>query len=731
MEKSEEKYHFKKRRVKTPTVIQMEITECGAACLCIILAYFKKYLTLEELRIACGITRDGSKASYIVSAAEDYGLIAEGFSTTLPALDDIALPAILFWNFEHFIVLEGFDERVVYINDPATGPRAIDYQDFDLSYSGVVLTFEKGPDFVPSGRPKSVIKSLLEQSKLIKDSLVFILIGSIASIIPGLAQPAFSQVFIDQIIMEGNFDWIWWIIGGMLSVFVLSTILGILQATILYRTQTRLSVILSTKSFWKMITLPFIFFTLRNPGEIAFRLSANSTISGTVSTKLVPIVINMVMVLAYGIALFYYDLTMAGLALVSLGLNLWTIKRVNRMKMDAYARFQSDTGKFTSFALGVIGNIGNVKEMGMEYKIFSKLAGYYTKIVNSGTLLALRGISLEILPGLLNGLLGIFILAVGCMKIISGTFSVGMLFAVQLLMGNFTRPIMALVGMAENIQFLKMDMDRIDDINLFPVKEEKIEAPNIHIQRKLDGYLQFTDVSFSYGPLTPPVLKHINFELSPGKSIALVGPTGSGKSTIAKLVSGLYDPTEGVLLFDNKKREEIPKMTINYSLSVVEQNPFLFKGTLKDNLTLFDPEIHNEDIIKATNDACISNVILSRKGGYEFIVEQGGANLSGGQRQCLEVARALARNPTILVLDEATSSLDSEIEFDIINNVRRRGIALLMIAHRLSTIKTCDEIIVLERGIVTGKGTHAELKSVPGIYQDLVKFEGSQKLGVV
>lgn len=723
--------NFRFRRIKTPTIIQMEVAECGAACLAIILAHYKKYIPLEELRVSCGITRDGSKANNIISAAEHYGLIAHGYSTTLPSLDDIELPAILFWNFEHFVVLEGFDKEVAYINDPAAGPRAVSYEDLDLCYSGVVLSFEKGPDFKPSGSPKKIIPTLLEKSKLILQPLVFIFLASMAAIIPGLAQPAISQVFMDQIIMENNLEWVWGIVFSMIAIIVVKSVLTFVLDNVLFKTQTRLSVILSTSSFWHLLCIPYVFFTVRNPGEISYRLNANDSISSSVSTKIVPTVISSILVVVYGAAIIYYDLTMAIAGFAIIALDMWTLQRVYRVKTDAYASYQSNSGKFNSYALGLLGNIGSVKEMGMEYKLFSTLSGHYTKMRNSELTMIQKNIILEVVPGFLQALSGIIVLGIGCWKVMNGTFSVGMLFAVQMLMSSLIGPATSLVGMAEMIQFLKIDIDRIDDINSFPAEPIPLQSKISHDMKKLEGNVSVQNLSFAYGPLSPKVLDGISFELAPGKSIALVGPTGSGKSTVAKLISGLYKPDSGEILFDGFSRENLARDLIHNSLAVVEQHPFLLKGTVKENITLLDTEIKEEDILKAVKDACLTPLIMSRKGGFEFEIEQGGSNISGGQKQCFEIARALTRNPTILILDEATSTLDSEIEVDIITHVRRRGIALLMVAHRLSTIKTCDEIIVLDKGKVVAKGTHAELREVPGIYQDLVQAELTQTGGAL
>lgn len=716
---------FTPRRVKTATYIQMELTECGAVSLSIVLAYFRKYVPIEELRIECNITRDGSNAANIVAAAEHYGLLTEGYSLDIADIDQVSLPAIIHWNLEHFVVLEGFGDDFVYINDPGTGPRTVTAEEFNESFSGITLCFEPGEDFTPSGSPPNMFSQILERITPIKTPLIYAGLASLCLIIPGLALPAINQIFVDQIIINKNYDWALGISLFLIGLFIVEWSLHWLEKVVLFKSYIKMSVISSSKTFWHMLRLPYSYYTQRLPGEIAYRLGANEAISNALSNQFIPFFISAILIVFYGLALIYYNTTIALIAFATILANFLVFRAIYRSKNDALARLQADSGKTTSYALGILENIENIKEMGMEYECFPTWAGYYTKTLNSSLNIGKKDVILGTLPAVFEILAVVGVMGIGGFSVINGTITIGMLIAIQILMRNLLTPLMQFMYLSENIQFLKVNIDKIHDVLKYEIDPQYEKPSNAHteLKKKLEGYLAFDNLTFSYGNASEDVLKNIHFEVSPGKSIALVGKSGSGKSTIAKLIAGLYPPREGVILFDQTLADDLPNITIRSSLSVVEQKPFIFRGTAKENLTMLDPSIKDHDIIDAAKDACIHEMILGRKGGYDFLLDQDGMNISGGERQCFEIARGLVKNPSILVLDEATSSLDSAIEHEIIKRIRRRGVSIIMIAHRLSTIKACDEIIVLDKGVIVAKGTHDELLETSLIYSQMIQSE--------
>lgn len=695
------------RRVKMPTRIQIEATECGAVALGIVMSYYGKYIPIEDLRIACGVSRNGSDAYNMVEAAKSYGFEAKGFSMDIDALYEIQLPVILFWKFEHFVVLEGFGKDKVYINDPATGPRTITYDDLDQSFTGVVISVQPGANFVKSGRAPSLFKSLYQRVWPVRHALFYAMLVGIGLVIPNLAFPAFTRVFIDQVLINHIFSWQKGMIIGMLIAIVGIAILTMLQGIVLNRLKARLSMRFASDSFWHMLRLPMLFYTQRYPGEIASRLALNDSISQSITGNLAITSINVLFAFVYGVAIFYYDAVIALTAFAMITLILLCMRIAYRARSDAYARYQADYGKSMAYSLGGLLDIETIKASGMEVKFFSRWVGYYTKFINVMQIVGKKDIFLSILFPLMNALTTLTLIGIGIWRVLHGQMTAGMFVALQILLANFMGPVLKLVTFGQSIQLLRIDIARLDDMLQHPIDStftESKETSNKDETSKLTGNVDVHHLTFGYSPLDTPIVEQISFSLQPGKSVALVGPTGCGKSTVAKLIAGIIPPWKGEILFDGKKRKEISRQRMVDSLSLVEQDSFLFNGTVKDNLTLLDPSVEQDRLIRAATDACIHADILSRVGGYDSEIKENGSNLSGGQRQRFEIARALVKNPTILILDEATSSLDSTTEAEVLKNIRRRGCAVLIIAHRLSTIRNCDEILVIDKGKIVKRG---------------------------
>lgn len=711
------------RREKTPTIIQMEMAECGAVALAIVMAYYGKYVPIEELRVACGVSRSGSDAYNMVEAAKKYGLDAKGFSMDLEALYALRLPAILFWKFEHFVVLEGFGKNKVYINDPATGPRTISYDDLDQSFTGVVITLQPSANFKKSGRPQSILKSLYDRIQHVKMPFFYAFLVGIGLVIPNLAFPAFTRVFIDQVLINKVFTWQTGLIVGMSIAIIGTALLNALQGTVLNRLQARLSLRFASDSFWHMLRLPMMFYTQRHPGEIASRLALNDNISRAITGNLAITFINILFIFIYGIAILYYDVIIGLTAFAMVLLTLFFMSLAYRARSDAYARYQADQGKSISYSLGGLLDIETIKASGMDIKFFSRWVGYYTKVIQVLQTVGKKDIFLTVLFPLLNALTMLTLIGIGVWHVLQGQMTIGMFIALQILLTNFMTPVLKLVTFGQSIQLLRVDIARLDDMVQHPVDGRLLKAEPLKETSKLSGDVNIDNVTFGYSPLDTPILEEITLSLQPGKSVALVGPTGCGKSTAARLTAGLFTPWNGEILFDGKEYSKVPRQRMVNSLSLVEQETFLFNGTIKENLTLLDPSIEQTRLIQATTDACIHEDILSRRGGYDSEIKENGSNFSGGQRQRLEIARALVKNPTILIMDEATSALDSNTEATVFKNIRRRGCALLIIAHRLSAIRNCDEIIVMDKGKIVAKGTHEELLSQQGIYRDIYEVE--------
>jgi len=714
------------KRVKTPTLLQMEAVECGAAALGIILGYYGRTVPLPELRIECGVSRDGSKASNLVKAARRYGMQAKGFKKGLDTLQALPVPYIVFWNFNHFLVVEGFNKKRVYLNDPASGPRSVSWQEFDQGYTGVVLVMEPSSEFQKGGQKPTITYALWRRLKGAKLALLYTTIIGFLLVIPGLAIPVFSQMFVDYVLIEGREDWLSSIILGIAIALSLRGILKFLQLRYLRKLRLKLAVGMSGKFLWHLLRLPIRFYAQRFAGEISNRVSLNNRVADLLSGELVTTIIDSVMVLFYAAIMFTYDwqLTLIG-SFFSL-INVVILQGVSRYRIDANLRLVQDRGKVAGVSIAGLQSIETIKASASESDFFARWSGYYTKYINAQQNLEITSSTLSILPSFLQSLTFAFILIIGGFRVMSGDITIGMLVAFQLLMQNFLEPVIRLVSFGGKLQDLEGSLNRLEDVlqnDTDEILNEEQILPYTFTNPKLEGYVELCNVTFGYSHVDSPLIENFNLKIQPGQRIALVGGSGSGKSTVAKLMTGLYTPWEGEILFDGQLRNKIPRTVLANSLSVVEQDIFLFSGTVRENLTLWDTTISDLNIIRACEDAVIQEVILALPGGYEGQLMEGGVNLSGGQRQRLELARSLVNNPSILIMDEATSALDTETEQIVDRNLRKRGCTCILVAHRLSTIRDCDEIVVLDQGKIVERGTHEELLAQGGLYSKLIKSE--------
>ena len=732
--------NYDKTRQRTPTLLQVEATECGAAALGIILAYYGRIVPLVELRQACGISRDGSKASNILAAAASYGLEAKGFKIDrLEVLQQQKCPYIVFWNLDHYLVVEGFSRKKVYLNDPATGSRSVSWLEFDESFTGVVLCFEPNAEFSQGGCKSNIIFSLWKRLKGTSGALIYCLVAGLLLTLVNLVVPVFSQVFVDEILVQNRQDWLRPLLLGMAIAIVLQGGFTLLRLRYLRLLKIKLAVVFSSHFLWHLLRLPISFYEQRYAGEIASRTRLNDRVAEVLSGQLATTAIDAVMVMFYALVMSQYDLVLTAVVVSLATVNVLALIFIARQRVDTNQRLINEYGKAEAMEMAGLKNIETFKASGTESDFFTRWVGQYSKAIDSQQELEVSNQILGILPVFLSALSAAFLLIVGGMRVMNGYLTIGMLVAFQAMMQSFQQPVSNLVYFSSTLQELEGNIIRLDDVLANPIEQErKIEKQSLEFDRsrlssifvrserqynKLNGYLEIKNLTFGYSPLEAPSVDNFNLTAEPGQRVAVVGASGSGKSTIAKLIAGLYQPWSGEILFDGKPKEKIADEILTHFVAMVDQDIMLFGGTVKENLSLWDNSVPESNLIHACQDAAIADVIQSLTGEFEAQLLEGATNLSGGQRQRLEIARALVNNPSVLILDEATSALDAETEATVNRHLRQRGCTCIIVAHRLSTIRDCDLIIVIDRGRVVQQGTHEEMWQTEGVYSRLIQDE--------
>jgi len=715
------------KRVKTPLLLQLEAVECGAAALGIILEYYGRIVPLPEMREACGVSRDGSKASNILKAAKRYGLNCKGFKESFDSAMQLTFPYIVFWNFNHFLVVEGFDteKNTVYLNDPAHGHRKVSLEDFDESFTGVVLLFEPSESFTKGGSKPSTLDGITKRLASARTSLWYLLSAGLILTLPGLIIPTYTRVYLDYVLGQERVEWYKPVIFALAVTVLFKFSAEIVKYFCLRRLKIHLSAQMSKQFLGHLLKLPLTFYSQRFSGEISTRQKLNDNMAEILSGKLADTAINLLMMVFYALLMIYYNVALTLLGIGFAATTFIVLKVLGQRRRDTNTRLRPDFGKVAGDSIAALQSMETIKASGQESAFFTKWSGRYAKALNTMEELETTTQTITVLPTLFRSLTTMMIYLLGGLAVMEGKMSVGTMIAFTALMDNFQEPVRDLVDLGSNLQELDGDLKRLDDVLAAPVDPEATSDDAAASARdwplQLEGRVELQHLTFGYCPIEPPLFEAIDILVPPGNWTAFVGGSGSGKTTMANLVCGLYQPWGGLVLFDSNPRREIPRTLMANSFAKVSQEIFLFQGTVRENLTLWDTTIPDSALYRACEDAAILDVVMALPGGLDGQLIEGGANLSGGQRQRLEIARALVRNPRILVLDEATSALDAETESRIIEHLRHRGLTCILVAHRLSTIRDCDEILVFQKGRIVERGNHQTLWDAQGVYADLLK----------
>ena len=714
-----------KGAAKVPVIMQMEALECGAASLAMVLAYYGKWIPLEQVRYDCGVSRDGSNARNVLRAARSYGLTAKGYRYEPAELKTKGkFPCIIHWNFNHFVVLNGFKGNKAVLNDPARGTYTVPMKTFDESFTGICLMFEPGEDFVPGGKPQSVFGFAKKRLKGAGAAIAFVTMTTIISSLIGIISPAFSRIFLDRLLTGQNPDWVVPFVIALAGMSVIQLIVAWIQSVYSLKINGKLSMVGNSTFMWQVLRMPMDFFSQRMAGDIQGRQSSNASIASSLVETFAPLLLNAGMMIFYLVVMIRYSLmlTLIGLASVLINFGLSTIiskKRINITRVQ-----MRDSGKLAGATVAGIEMIETIKASGAEDGYFEKWAGYQASVNTQQVKFQRLNEVLGLLPSLVSSLCSTAVLMLGVYLAMQGEFTVGMIMAFQGFLSSFTAPAESIISAGQTIQEMRTEMERVEDVMKYPVDVQN-DAPvdeNAEYD-KLSGCIEMKNVTFGYSRLAEPLITDFNLSLKTGSRVAFVGASGCGKSTLSKLISGLYKPWSGEILFDGKRIDEIDRSVFTGSLAVVDQDIILFEDTIANNIKMWDTSIEDFEMIMAARDAQLHEDIMQREGGYQYKLTEGGKDFSGGQRQRIEIARVLAQDPTIIILDEATSALDAKTEYDVVNSIKNRGITCIVVAHRLSTIRDCDEIVVLDGGRVVERGTHEELMRLGGAYTQLVSNE--------
>ena len=724
MEKKIKKPKSGRGVANVPIIMQLEVLECGAASLAMVMAYYGKWVALEQLRVDCGVSRNGSNAKNICRAAEKYGFKTKGYAYNIQKLKERGkFPAIIHWCGGHFVVLDGIRGNKAIINDPAKGLVKVDLKIFDQMFTGIYIEILPDETFQPGGKKKSIFAFAKKRLKGAVALITFFAVTTIVFYLFTIINPAISQVFVDYLLGGKNPDWLLPFIFILAGIGLLQVTMNIVQSLYQYKIRGKLDLIGSTTYMWKILRLPIEFFSQRMVGDLQQRQNENASIAETLVNVFAPLLFNTIMLVVYLLVMINKSWILTLIGVFTILVNIFVSQYISKVRVNLSRVQARDRARLSGLTSKGIEMVETIKSNGAESSYFTSWQEASNNVYTQSVKLLKTNTSLGLIPSFVSMLANYSVLILGVYLTIKGDFTVGSILAFQGLLSAFMSPAMTIISSGQTLQEMRTQMERVDDVLEYPLDKNVTREIQMERVSKIRGNLILKDLTFGYSRLDRPVLSNFNLEIKQGQKVAIVGSTGSGKSTISKLISGLYSPWSGEIIFDGKRIEEIDHEIFTSSIAVIDQDITLFEDTIMNNLKMWDESITDYEVILACNDAQIHNLITSREGGYNAPVLEGGKNFSGGEKQRLEIARSSAGDPSIIILDEATSALDAKTEFDVIRAIKNRGITTIVIAHRLSTIRDADLIVVLDHGHIVEQGNHKELMRLKGAYYELVTNE--------
>lgn len=706
---------------QTPSFLQVETSECGIVSLAMILGYYDHYVSIESLRVESGLSRDGCDANMIIETARIHGLDAEGYQVDSLDPQSTQFPCLIHWNFNHFLVCEGIEKDRVYINDPANGHRDISLDEFNQSFTGIVIECNPSTSFKKCGERKGSISALKKYLKPVKPLISIIFILGLLSIFPGILMPVLSRVFIDDVLLHHIEHWLYAVMIGLVLVGFLQAVLGFYQAKVMLVLQTRLGVSLNNEFMQKVLSLPLAFFSQRSASEMASRPMMIDRITQLISGPLGLAFVSAFTAFIYFLVMLFYDFVLSfvilAIALSNFSFFLWQTRQFQKLNQIAV----KENGQYSGSALQNLQLLPEIKASGAEKYVFSKILGQKIKGLNVEHRIHEKQAIINVLPSWIQYSSTAILLLIGGWRVISGDMTIGVFVAFQGLMQQFLAPFQQVLSLVNELQESQGNIDRLEDVSNHQEKDKvNWSVPELS-PKKLMPKLELKNISFGYDKKRP-LLEDFNLEIKEGQWVALVGASGSGKSSLIKLINRLYQPWSGTIKVGGMDLDSIESECLAETMGYVDQNIILFNDTITNNLSLWDSRQEIDSLMNGAKEAEIHDWIIHRPGGYQYKLAENAKNVSGGEKARLELARVLAKKPNLLLLDEATSALDPLLEKEIIENVKEMCPCGIIVTHRLPAIQFCDEIIVFNDGKPVQRGTHEELlKDTNGFYMNLLK----------